>query len=145
MLETKANRDKLQSLLFINYQDACITTLFHCIVCLINKDFSIIIDMLRYQRRRQFPAYVTFEDIQKSSAYRSGAVYIPGTIEFVVELALWAQQPDILEQFARNLNEQIQDTPTDFMKHARDWDSTKKDKHVKYLKKILRYYQKNEP
>jgi hypothetical protein len=140
MLETSSTTERLKDMLYIKCGQTFITTLFHALVCLVAKDFTLVIDMLRYPRRRK-TSYVTFEDVKASRDCQHYDVYVPTTIEFVIELALWAQDPDILQSFGRELKREIESNPTDFVQDARNWLSERKQKHTAYVRRILRYYQ----
>jgi len=142
MLSTKDTRTSLEHKLYIKTGTICITTLYHALVCFLNKDFSIIVDMLRYPRRRQHPEYVTFEEMKQSIDCERMDIYIPKTIEFVIELSLFVQDPHVVDMFGSALKEQIALSPTDFLKGARSWLQLKKEKHVKYIERLLRFYRK---
>lgn len=139
MLETSSTTERLKKMLYIKCGQTFITTLFHALVCLVAKDYTIVIDMLRYPRRRK-TRYMTFEDVKASRDCQHYDVYVPTTIEFVVELALWAQDPDILQKFADELKREIESNPTDFVQDARHWVSKRKHKHITYIRRILRHY-----
>lgn len=139
MLETSNTSERLQNMVYVKCGQTSITTLFHALVCMVAKDFSIVVDMLRYPRRRK-TRYMPFEDVKASHDCQHYGVYIPTTIEFVVELALWAQDPDILQTFARELQREIESNPTDFAQDARNWVYERKDKHITYIRRILRHY-----
>lgn len=139
MLETSGTTDRLKNMLYIKCGETFITTLFHALVCLIAKDFTLVIDMLRYPRMRK-TKYVTFEEVKASRDCQHYDVYVPTTIEFVVELALWAQEPQILQNFAYKLQKEIESNPTNFVQDARHWVSKRKHKHITYIRRILRHY-----
>ena len=141
MLETSSTTERLKDMLYIKCGQTFITTLFHALVCLVAKDFSIVIDMLRYPRMRM-TRYTTFENIKASHDCQYYDVYVPTTIEFMVELALWAQEPDILQIFAHELQKEIESNPTNFVQDARDWVTKRKDKHITYIRRMLRHYSR---
>lgn len=138
MLQSKESMEKLKNELFIPCGErATITTLFHMLVVLVTKDFSSIIDMMMFPRLRQ-TTWKTFEDIQQLPDIRRMDVYIPSTLEFVVETCFFVQSPTLLEEFAAQLTDAVSANPTNFKSTARTWLCTK-DKKITYMKRVLKY------
>ena len=130
--------EQLKNELFIQCGErAAITTLFHMLVVLVTKDFSSIIDMLMFPRLRQ-TNWKTFEDMQQLLDLRRMDVYIPSTLEFVVETCFFVQSPTLLEEFAAQLTDAVSKNPTNYKSIARTWLKTK-DKKISYMKRVLKH------
>ena len=138
LLETKANTMILFNELIIKFLNTNITTLFHMLVCLVTKNYDIIIDMLRFPRMRE-TTFESFETIKQSQDCKRHGVYIPTTTEFIMELSLFAQDSIIIQKFKQDLSKAIQLNPTNFKKEAREWIK-KANKYEIYVKRILKQY-----
>lgn len=142
MLQSKESMEKLKRELFIQCdENTTITTLLHMLVVLVTKDFSSVIDMLVFPRLRK-TSWKTFEDMQQLPGVRRMGVYVPSTLEFVVETCFFAQSPTLLEGFATQLTDAISRNPTNFKSITHTW-LKKKDKHVSYMKRVLKYMAAN--
>lgn len=136
-LETQETRTMLYNHLVIRFYEAQIATLYHALVCLVTKDFTDIIDMLKYPRFRT-TQWQTFEDLRSLPLIKEANLKIPGTIEFVVELAFWAQNVGLLDDFAGQLNKHLEKNATNFKKDAREF-LTQKDTLKKYMRRVLHF------
>ena len=138
MLQSKESMEQLKTELFIRCgESAAITTLFHMLVVLVTKDFSSLIDMLMFPRLRQ-TSWNTFEDMQQLPDVRRMDMYIPPTLEFVVETCFFAQSPTLLEEFATQLTDAVSANPTNYKSIAHTWLKTK-DKKSSYMKRVLKH------
>ena len=140
MLESQETRQLLETHLVIVFCAHRIPTLYHMLTCLVTKNFSNIIDMLKFPRLRT-TKFQTFEELQSAPLVKASNLYIPGTLEFIVELAFWAQDPELVNTFVSQLNKQIMVNPTNFKKEVREF-LNKKDKTIIYMKRVLKHLSK---
>ena len=138
MLETKSRTNALLTNLTIRVNQTNITTLFHVLVCLVTKNYDIIIDMLRFPRMRQ-TSFETFESMQASQDCKRYGIYVPSTPNFILELALFAQDSSIVTQFREALIKALHKNSTNFKKEAKEWIN-KSTKYETYVKRILKQY-----
>jgi len=136
MLQTNETKNLLKQHLYINFHKTIIPTLYYALVCLVTKNFYIIIDMLKFPRLRKTDLQ-TLEDIKNLNTIKAFDCYIPNTIEFVIELAFWKQDPEFLKLFANQLSTEIEKNPTNFKKQAKNF-LISKDKTIKYMKRVLK-------
>lgn len=140
MLESQETRQILVKDLMIRFYEVQLPTLYHALVCLTTKDFSTIVDMLKFKRLRT-TTFQTFEELQTMPLTKQTNLYIPDTTQFVVELALWAQYPELLNIFATQLQTDMARNSTSFVAQARDF-LQKKDKMIIYMKRVLKHLSK---
>lgn len=138
MLESQETRVILEQHLMIQLYEVQIPTLYHALVCLVTKDFGNIIDMLKFPRMRR-TKFQTFEELQQSNLIKALNLHIPSTLEFVTELAFWAQCPELLETFTSQLQTQLS---TSFKQEAYDFVSTSK-KTIIYMKRVLKHLSRS--
>jgi len=141
MLESKETREILEKDLVIQFYEMRIPTLYHMLTCLVTKDFANIVDMLQFTRFRT-TEFQTFEKLGEAPVAKATNLYVPTALEFVVELAFWAQDPGLLDEFASQLNVHVQKNPTNFKKEARDFLG-KKDKTIVYMTRVLKHLSRS--
>lgn len=114
-----------------------IFTLYYALVCLVTKDFSSIVDMMKYPRLRTHTLVHTFDDLAQHPVLQRAQLTVPTTFEFVVELALWAQDPSLLTICASQLQTQLDDTPTSFPKVVHTFPEQFKTQR-RYVQRVLK-------
>jgi hypothetical protein len=140
MLESQETRTILEKDIMIPLFEIRIPTLFHALVCLTTKNFGTIIDMLRFPRLRH-TKYQSFQDLQDMPLIKQMDLHIPSATEFVVEVAFWAQDPQLLAAFATQLQAAVRPNPTNFKPEAQEF-LDKQDKVQTYMKRVLRHLSK---
>lgn len=138
MMESQETREILQAEMMIPFLSVRVPTLYHAIVCLAMKEFDTVIDMLRVPRLRLHPGFQTFEELQQAPDVQRTGLRIPSTTEFVVELAFWTQNVEMVHSFAQQLKTCVDKNPTNFKASAHEF-LEKKDKVVIYMERVLRH------
>ena len=135
--QSAETRQILRTELILKLCEVEIPTLYHSLECLVTKNFSNIVDMLRFQPFRQ-TEWKSFEDIQSEPLIVQTSTKVPSTIDFVKELAFWAQDITILDRFANQLRPQLSSSAHCFDPKAQIFlDNLEKTK--KYMKRVLKF------
>lgn len=123
-----------------------IPTLFQTLVILVAKDYSKWIDLWRNPRHRKFK-YPSFEQLSMHVYVKPRRIRLPSTEEFLLEVALWAQDPDIVVEAGTKLSQALLAAePGEFREEAQEFvrrqmKNKKRVKavllHVKRLNKIV--------
>jgi hypothetical protein len=90
-----------------------ITTLMHSLIVLALQDWSFIIDMFRKIDKRYY-SQKTFTEIRDHPKLLQAGIDIPTTQNFIMELVLWAQDPELLHRLEKTWKLESVRNPDEF-------------------------------
>lgn len=96
VMQNQAFMEELKTQLYIKLPNGgYVTTLLHALFVIGGKNWNYIIDMFRKSEHREYD-FKSFEEIRSHPLVKYEDIRIPTTQDFIMELVLWAQSPDLL-------------------------------------------------